>query len=313
MVRPMSDQKSDKKIKPKGERIAKVLARAGVGSRRGVEALINEGRISLGGKVVETPATLVLGTKGITFNGRPIKDKLPTKLWLYHKPKGLVTTHKDEGGRDTVFQNLPEKLGRVISVGRLDLNTEGLLMLTNDGGLSRWMELPQTAWKRKYKVRVHGKVNENKLLNFKNGITLDGVNYGPIDAHLERVQNTNAWISIVIKEGKNREIRKVMEHIGLKVTRLIRTAYGPYELGNMKERDVAEVSRSSMEEYFPRELIGERPKVIARERLKGGVDDLVSGKKISKKPNHRDKLKTTQRVGHPKGKPTSKHGPKKKR
>jgi len=298
----MNDQKKNKGGEPKGERIAKVLARAGVGSRRAVEEFIRLGKISLHGKVLDTPATLVTTTKGITFNGRPIKDKLPTKLWLYHKPKGLVTTHKDEGGRDTVFAALPSKLGRVISVGRLDLNTEGLLILTNDGQMSRWMELPTTAWKRKYKVRVHGKVNEARLTALKNGVTVDGIKYGAIDAQLERVQNTNAWIQIVIKEGKNREIRKVMEHLGLKVTRLIRTAYGPYELGNMKEGDVAEVSWASMEEYFPSELIGTAPKAERpmKHWEKGGKKPFNKGKGG---PRERSQVK-------PKGSPN--RGPKRR-
>ncbi|MEM9284268.1 MAG: pseudouridine synthase, partial [Pseudomonadota bacterium] len=215
----------------RGERIAKVLARAGVASRRDAEKLIGEGRITVDGAVVTTPATFVQGTEDIRFDGERIGSREATRLWRYHKPAGLVTTHKDPQERPTVFAALPPELPRVLSVGRLDLNTEGLLLLTNDGGLSRLLELPSTGWKRRYRVRAYGRVGQNKLDQLQDGVEVEGVAYGPIIAKLDRQQGGNSWITLSITEGKNREVRNVMRHLGLTVNRLIRVAYGPFQLG----------------------------------------------------------------------------------
>lgn len=262
------DKKNDSA--PKGERIAKVLARAGVASRREVERMIAAGQISIDGKTLDTPATLVTSTAGIQVNGVDVGGVEGSKVWRFHKPKGVMTTNKDPEGRKTVFDLLPESLPRVLSVGRLDYNTEGLLLLTNDGGLSRWMELPKTGWKRQYRVRVHGKVKEEVLKQLRKGVVVDGIKYGSVDAKLERTQATNAWLKVSIREGKNREIRKIMEHVGLKVNRLIRIAYGPFELGNLEEGEVDEVSDAGLLESVPKELIllSEEPKVKARQPLK---------------------------------------------
>lgn len=234
----------------KGERIAKVIARAGVCSRRDAEKLIAEGKVSLNGKQLNTPATLVTDNDEIVVKGKPLPAKERTRLYLYHKPSGRVTTTKDEKDRPTIFQALPQDMPRVISVGRLDITTEGLLLLTNDGELSRYLEHPQTGWKRHYRVRAHGKVKPEQLEKLKRGLYYEGVKYGPIEAKLEREQGTNCWIEVSIKEGKNREVRKVMESMGLTVNRLIRTSYGPFQLGNMERGQVIEVSTKNMKDQI---------------------------------------------------------------
>ncbi|MBL4640155.1 MAG: rRNA pseudouridine synthase, partial [Kordiimonadaceae bacterium] len=231
---------------PKGERIAKVLARAGVASRREVERMIEDGRIRINGQLLETPATLVTSLDGIIVDGEPVEGVTQTKLWRLHKKRGTLTTHRDPEGRPTVFDKLPDHMGRVISVGRLDMNTEGLLLLTNDGELARWLELPVNSIVRKYRVRVHGRVNEKALEKLKDGITIDGVHYGAIEASLERQTGANAWISIAIREGKNREVRRVMEHMQLSVNRLIRTHYGPFSLGTLDDGTVSSVGEKQM-------------------------------------------------------------------
>jgi 23S rRNA pseudouridine2605 synthase len=226
----------------KGERIAKVMARAGLCSRRDAERWIAEGRVKLDGVILTSPAVTVGPTSVILVDGKPVKDAEPTKLWRYHKPSGLVTSHRDEKGRETMFDKLPPELGRVISVGRLDLNSEGLILLTNDGGLARRLELPSTGWIRRYKVRVHGHVDELRLAGLAAGITIEGVRYGPIRAELEREKGANAWVTVSITEGKNREVRRVFEHLGLPVTRLIRLAYGPFQLGQLGRGEFEEIS-----------------------------------------------------------------------
>ncbi|RZJ93647.1 MAG: rRNA pseudouridine synthase, partial [Brevundimonas sp.] len=231
------------------ERIAKAMARAGIASRREVERLIGLGKVAVNGRILDTAATLVTRDDVITVGGKPIGAAQATRVWRYHKPAGLLTSHNDPAGRPTVFDALPAGLPRVISVGRLDLNTEGLLLLTNDGELSRALELPDTALVRQYRARARGRVTQDELDKLKTGCTVDGIHYGPIEATLDKAKDTpsgergpaNLWISVSITEGKNREVRKVLESIGLTVNRLIRLAYGPFQLGTLPLGSVEEV------------------------------------------------------------------------
>lgn len=232
------------------ERLAKFLSRAGVCSRRQAEELIKQQRITVNGETVVTPAFLVDGTEKILFDGEKIKAKEKTRLWLYHKPAGLVTTHCDEKERQTVFDNLPAGLPRVISVGRLDLNSEGLLLLTNDGALSRALELPSNGWSRRYRVRVHGVADEKKLKNLEKGVVIDGVAYAPARVVIDSKQGSNTWLSVSLSEGKNREIRKLMASQGLEVARLIRVSYGPFQLGALKKGEVREVPTKVLKEQL---------------------------------------------------------------
>ena len=232
------------------ERIAKLLARVGLCSRRDAERWIAAGRVSVDGRVLTTPAVTVTAANDVRVDGEPLPAIDRPRLWRYHKPAGLVTTHRDERGRPTVFDALPKELPRVISVGRLDLNSEGLLLLTNDGALARRLELPSTGWVRRYKVRVHGEVDPDRLARLDPGLTIDGVAYGPIHASLERRQGSNAWITMGLREGKNREVRRVLEHLGLQVTRLIRLSYGPFQLGNLPRGAVDEVPKKVLAEQL---------------------------------------------------------------
>jgi len=234
----------------KGERVAKAMARAGLCSRREAERWIAEGRVSLDGAVLTSPAVLVTGASDLRIDGKPIPTREPPRLWRYHKPDGLVTTHRDEKGRPTVFERLPPELPRVISVGRLDLTSEGLLLLTNDGALARELELPARGWVRRYKVRVHGVPDPERLAALERGVRVGGIAYGPIRAALERQQGSNAWLTVSLGEGKNREVRRVMEHLGLTVTRLIRLAYGPFQLGHLPRGEVDEVPRRVVAEQL---------------------------------------------------------------
>jgi 23S rRNA pseudouridine2605 synthase len=226
------------------QRIAKVLARAGLCSRRDAERWIAEGRVSVNGAVLTSPAMNVGDNADIRVDGKPLPEPERARLWRYHKPAGLVTTHRDEKGRATVFAALPKELPRLISIGRLDLNSEGLLLLTNDGALARRLELPATGWLRRYKVRVHGMVEAARLVALEKGVTIDGVAYGSIRAQLERQQGSNAWVALGLREGKNREVRRVLEHLGYPVTRLIRLSYGPFQLGNLERGGIEEVPKS---------------------------------------------------------------------
>lgn len=232
------------------ERIAKVIAHAGVCSRRDAEKLILEGLVSLNGKIVATPATLVSAQDQIQVRGKPLPQPESVRVWRYYKPVGLVVSHKDEKNRQTIFDALPSDLPRVISVGRLDLNSEGLILLTTNGALSRMLELPATGWRRRYRVRVHGTPDPEQLLSLKNGITIEGIRYGAIEAQLDRQQGRNAWLTITLTEGKNREIRKVMEHFGWSVNRLIRLSYGPFQLGKMTPGEVQEVPTKNLKELL---------------------------------------------------------------
>jgi 23S rRNA pseudouridine2605 synthase len=254
----LSDNVADAGARP--ERIAKVLARAGLCSRRDAERWIAEGRVSVDGAVLESPAVTVGAASDIRVDGKPIPQPERARLWRYHKPAGLVTTHRDEKGRPTVFAALPKELPRLVSIGRLDLNSEGLLLLTNDGALARRLELPATGWVRRYKVRVHGTPDPDRLAALAKGVTIDGVSYGPIRAGLERSQGSNAWIAMALTEGKNREVRRVLDYLGLQVTRLIRLSYGPFQLGNLVRGEVAEISQKALAE----QLGGKAPRWAGR-------------------------------------------------
>jgi 23S rRNA pseudouridine2605 synthase len=225
----------------KGERIAKRIARAGLASRRDAERMIVEGRVKLNGRVVATPATLVAPADRIEVDGEPLATRERTRLWLFNKPKGLVTTNRDPEGRATIFTALPPEMPRVMTIGRLDINTEGLLLLTNDGGLARVLELPATGWLRRYRVRAHGETDQAQLDQLRRGITIDGMVYGAVEARLDRVQGSNLWLTVGLREGKNREVKRVLEHLGLGVNRLIRISYGPFQLGDLKPGEVEEV------------------------------------------------------------------------
>ncbi|MEM8537551.1 MAG: pseudouridine synthase [Pseudomonadota bacterium] len=233
-------QKEHSKSHP-GERIAKVIARAGHASRREAERLIVAGRVKVNGKVIDRAALNVTPKDRVELDGRLIDAPEPPRLWLYHKPTGLVTTTRDEQGRETIFDALPEDLPRVLSVGRLDLNSEGLLLLTNDGGIKRMLELPSTGWLRKYRVRVNGRPSDDSLEPLRVGLDLDGERFQPMQVTLDRQKGANAWATVAIREGKNREVRRAMEAVGLKVNRLIRVSYGPFQLGNLDPGSVQEV------------------------------------------------------------------------
>lgn len=232
--------------KPEGQRIAKLLARAGIASRREVERMIGEGRIALNGEKLETPATILASLSGVTVDGKPVKAPEPARLFRYHKPTGLLTAERDPKGRPTIYDRLPKGLPRVVPVGRLDLNTEGLLLLTTDGELKRQLELPATGVERSYRARAYGRVSQAQLEDLMLGIEIEGVRYGSINANLERRTGTNVWIEMRLKEGKNREVRRVLEHLGLKVSRLIRTSYGPFALGDLPAGGVDEVRRQDL-------------------------------------------------------------------
>ncbi len=225
-----------------GERIAKIMARAGLCSRRDAERWIAAGRVKVNDKIISSPALNVSASDKIEVDKKLLPDRQPTKLWRYHKPAGLVVSHNDEKGRASVFENLPSDMERVVSIGRLDINTEGLLLLTNDGELARKLELPATGWLRRYRVRVFGAVDEAALAKLKKGIVIDGTHYGAIEAILDRQQGKNNWLTIGLREGKNREIKVICEHMGLKVNRLIRLSFGPFQLGDLNPGKVEEVS-----------------------------------------------------------------------
>jgi 23S rRNA pseudouridine2605 synthase len=239
----------------KGERIAKVMARAGLCSRREAERWIEAGRVTLNGKVLATPAVTVTDKDRITVDGKPLPVRERTRLWLYHKPRGLVTTNADPQGRPTVFSALPDELPRTMSVGRLDINTEGLLLLTNDGGLARLLELPSTGWLRRYRVRAHGRVEPASLEALKDGVTIDGMIYGAIEAVIDRQQGSNLWLTIGLREGKNREVKRVLDHLGLTVNRLIRVSYGPFQLGDLAPGAVQEIRGRVLRDQLGQKLI----------------------------------------------------------
>jgi 23S rRNA pseudouridine2605 synthase len=239
--------------KPAGERIAKLLARAGVASRREVERMIADRRVALNGAVLETPATILPNLRGVTVDGKSVASAEPTRLFRFHKPSGLITAERDPGGRPTIYaalvNALPKGSPRLMPIGRLDLNTEGLLLLTNDGDFKRQLELPASGVPRTYRARTFGAVSQAQLEDLMDGITIEGVNYGPIDANLERRTGRNQWVELTLTEGKNREVRRVLEHLGLKVSRLLRTAYGPFVLGDLARGAAVEVRKEELERF----------------------------------------------------------------
>ena len=289
--RPMTDNAALPSKTPAGDRIAKVLARAGICSRRDAERMIEAGRITVNGVVLTSPALNVTAKDKILVDGKPLPSKEPTRLWRYHKERGTVTTARDPEGRPTVFDALPADLPRVISIGRLDVNTEGLLLLTNDGELARKLELPSTGWARRYRVRAHGRTDQAKLDALQQGIEVDGVRYGPIQARLEREQGANVWISMTLREGKNREIKRVLEKLGLNVNRLIRTSYGPFQLGDLKDGVVQEVP-----ERILMDQLGETDRQKNADKH-GNADKKASGKRASSKK--RGDAKSTARKDAP--------------
>ncbi|HSV03790.1 MAG TPA: pseudouridine synthase [Phenylobacterium sp.] len=294
-----------------GERVAKALARAGVASRREVERLIAAGRVALNGQLLTTPAVKVDAGDVLTVDGRVVNEPEPARLFRYHKPPGLVTTHKDPQGRPTVFETLPKDLPRLISVGRLDLNSEGLLLLTNDGGLARALELPATGLVRRYRARARGRISQARLDRLKDGITVEGVHYGPIEASLDKAregpQGANLWITLTLAEGKNREVRRVLEALGLRVNRLIRLAYGPFALGALAAGDIEEVGprviREQLAEFIaPQNLPkGERaqwrqkPLLPSREKAPAEPTDEGSRRQPAKQSIDRSRRREAER------------------
>jgi 23S rRNA pseudouridine2605 synthase len=253
------------------ERIAKYLARAGVASRREVERMIERGQVKLNGVMLETPAVKVSDADTILVRGEPVGARVPAKVWLYNKPKGLVTTERDEKGRRTVFESLPHDLGRVLSIGRLDINSEGLLLLTNDGAVKRALELPSTGWLRRYRVRINGTPHESFLTPLREGITIDRENFQPMNVDIDRQQGSNSWLTVGIREGKNREIRRAFEAIGFPVNRLIRVSYGPFQLGDLEPNAVQPVHTRVLREQLPNEyksLLGTPDQIAAPEKTK---------------------------------------------
>ena len=255
--------------KTAGDRIAKVMARAGVASRRDAERMIVEGRVAVNGKPVTSPALDVLPTDRVTLDGKPIDAPQAARLWLYYKPLGLVTSNKDEKGRQTVFDTLPQDMPRVMSVGRLDLNSEGLLLLTNDGALKRKLELPATGWLRKYRVRVNGRPNDATFDPLRRGVTIEGEDFLPMDISLDRQQGANAWLTVGLREGKNREIRRAMTEVGMVVNRLIRVSYGPFRLNTMKPGDVVEVKQKTLREQLGNGVVAKPSEGDAPPRSRG--------------------------------------------
>ena len=244
----MIDKKIMENNNVKGMRISKALARAGLCSRREAERWVRAGRVSVGSRTLRDPAFNVIDTDVILIDGLQIPAIEPTRLWRYHKPPGLITSNTDPDGRPTVFDKFPEGFPRVISVGRLDINSEGLLLLTNDGNLARRMELPRMGWSRRYRVRVYGQLDQKRLDSLKNGITISGIHYAPLDVRIESKMGRNSWLEVILKEGKNREIRNIMSELDLRVSRLIRTAFGPFQLGKLSRGGIIEIPPKALRE-----------------------------------------------------------------
>lgn len=284
-----------------GERIAKVMARAGLCSRREAEVWIGQGRVSVDGEVLKSPAVTVNAENQVLVDGKPLPEAEAPRIWRYHKPRDQVTSNYDPAGRPTVYDALPPDMPRVLSIGRLDINSEGLLLFTNDGGVKRRLELPSSGWTRRYRVRVYGQVDQKTLAKLAEGVTVEGVAYGPIEASLERAGRTNAWLSMALKEGKNREIRRVCEHLGLKVSRLIRLSYGAFQLGSLGPGEVREI---------PAKVVREQLGLADAENPSGGYAKAKS--RTKKRPPKRDpkrsKAKQEGKPGGPDKKPDKKAG-----
>ena len=272
---------------PNLDRIAKYLARAGIASRRDSEKLVAAGRVKVNGKTIDSPATKVGPKDKVEFDGKLVAKKELTRLWRYYKPDGLVTSHKDEKGRQTVFDVLPKELGRVISVGRLDITSEGLLLLTNDGELARHLEHPSTGLSRRYRTRAYGKVTQEKLDTLKAGIKIDGIKTGPIEAVLDSASGDNCWITVTLREGKNREVRRAMEHLGLKVNRLIRVSYGPFMLGDIPKGKVEEVKYKALQTQLGHLM--DFPEPIEKKQKGPKRGSHGSAKRYQKKPDTKEK------------------------
>ena len=265
-------------------RIAKAIARAGVCSRREAETYIAAGRITVNGKKITSPALNVTSKDNIKVDGKPLPDQEPVKLWRYHKPKGLVTTAKDEKDRETIFSKLPKHLPRTITIGRLDINTEGLLLLTNDGELARHLELPKTGWLRRYKVRAKGTITQDKFDSLKEGITIEGIKYGPVQTTLIKEQGSNCWFTMGLREGKNREIKRICEHLGLNVNRLIRLSFGPFMLGDLKSGEVEDIKPHILADQLG-------PELSEKFNIKPSTNQAQSKKEGSTKPGNKSKFK----------------------
>ncbi len=297
----MQDKVQDNII---GERVAKAIARAGLASRREAEQWIAAGRVAVNGEVIRSPARNVTAGDRISVDGAPLPVRERTRLFLYHKPRGLVTTHADPQHRPTIFARLPQNLPRLVSIGRLDFNTEGLLLLTNDGGLARVLELPATGWLRRYRVRAHGSATQEKLDALREGITIDGIRYGPIEATLNRVQGSNVWLTFAIREGKNREVRNVLGHLGLTVTRLIRISFGPFQLGDLAQGGIEEIRTRVLREQLGARVIAlsgaDFSAPLARETVPAACDvhrhPEVAAKRPSKDARPERQSKTTSPI-----------------
>ncbi len=292
-----------------GDRIAKVLARAGVASRREAEKIIEAGRVTVNGKTILTPALNVTERDKIVVDGKPLAEPEPPRIWLYYKPIGLVTSERDEKGRNTVFDTLPDDMPRVMSVGRLDINSEGLLLLTNDGELKRTMELPSTGWLRRYRVRINGSLSEAKLDQLRKGITVDGVEYAPVEVKFDRQQGANAWLTMGLREGKNREIRKLMEAMGVVVNRLLRISYGPFQLGALKPGKVEEVKQRivrdqmGLRETPKTAVVGKAKRPPPRRGTNASAKSKVGMTGKTGAAGKTGKTGATGRTGLPRGKP----------
>jgi 23S rRNA pseudouridine2605 synthase len=280
----------------RGERVAKVIARAGLASRREAETWIAAGRVAVNGAVIRSPAINVTAHDGITVDGKALPRRERTRLFLFHKARGVLTSHGDPRGRPTLFDILPKTLPRLISVGRLDLNSEGLLLLTNDGGLARVLELPATGWLRRYRVRAHGRIAQNELDPLGKGITIDGIHYGPVEATVDRVQGSNVWLTFAIREGKNREVRKVLGHLGLAVNRLIRVSFGPFQLGDLAPGEIAEVKTRLL-----RDQLGARIAALAGADFSAPVERIIAPRNVQggRAPRGRVRAVTAKSASEP--------------
>jgi 23S rRNA pseudouridine2605 synthase len=306
-----------------GDRIAKVIARAGLASRREAEDWVAAGRVAVNGKVITSPAFNVTPRDRVSVDGEPLREHERTRLFLYHKPRGLLTTHADPRGRPTIFARLPAHLPRLISVGRLDFNTEGLLLLTNDGALARVLELPSTGWLRRYRVRAHGSVTQSQLDALRKGITISGIHYGAIDDTLERVQGSNLWLTFAIREGKNREVRNVLTHLGLTVTRLIRVSFGPFQLSELADGAVEEVRTRTLREQLGAKLIAQAgvdfsgpvapPPAPRPNTARGAAPRPATARGVAPGKNQIDKHKKRPSVDHAWRAPNEEHPGKKLR